>query len=118
MKLDQLKLNIDEIPFKKSLSFLPLINMLKEERKNSDGLDIQAESILNAIEGRTALFQSDFNIKNVEKYKKEIHVLMSYFFTSEQYKKEIGVAASPFDVYSDENVEIELVEQKNKISAI
>ena len=124
MKLDQLKLNIDEIPFKKSLSFLPLINMLKEEKKN--GFNLQAESILRVIEGNTSLLKADFNIKDVGKFEKEIHALMSYFFTPTQYKNDIGVASSPFDdhnfyftpnylkVYGDENIEIEMVEQNKQ----
>ncbi len=124
MKLDQLTLNIDEIPFKNSLSFLPLINALREEKKN--GFNLQAESILQVVEGNDSLLEADFNIKDVNKFKKEIHALMSYFFTPVQYKNDIGVASSPFDdqnfyftpnylkVYGDDNIKIEMVEQKTQ----
>lgn len=124
MKLDQLKLNIDQIPFRKSLSFLPLINKLKEERSLDGSIDLHAKIILDLIEMHPALAKTDFNIKDVDKYKDEIHVMMSYFFTPSQYNNDIGVVASPFDdqnfyftpnylrVYEDENIEVEMVEQK------
>ena len=126
MKLDQLKLNIDHIPFKKSLSFLPLINKLKSEQRNGAGNDSLAKIILDVVKRNPDLAKTDFNIEDVSKYEDEIHTIMSYFFTPSQYKKEIAVAASPFDdqnfyftpnylkIYNDQNIEIEHVEQKNQ----
>lgn len=126
MNLNQLKISIDTIPFKRSLSFLPLLNRLKAEKEKGGDLDLQAESILNMVGENPDIAKADFDIKDVEKYEKEIHAMMSYFFTPTQFKNEIGVAATPFDdqnfyftpnylrVYGDENIEIELVEQKHQ----
>ena len=125
MKLDQLKLNIDHIPFKKSLSFLTLINKLKSEQSGA-GNDPLANIILDVVNRNPDLAKTDFNIEDVSKYEDEIHTIMSYFFTPSQYKKDIAVAASPFDdhnfyftpnylkIYNDQNIEIEHVEQKNQ----
>lgn len=126
MKLNQLKLNIDNLPFKKSLSFLPLINRLKEEQSRDGNNNLHAKIILDLVDENPELAKSDFTIKNVGKYQNEIHTMMSYFFTPSQYKNDIGVVASPFDdqnfyftpnylkVYNDENVEVELVEQSKQ----
>ncbi|PKQ61866.1 hypothetical protein BZG02_14670 [Labilibaculum filiforme] len=128
MKLDQLKLNVDDIPFKKSLSFLPLINKLKQEQKEGVEIDLYSKIILDLVEKNPELAKTDFNIKDVEKYEKEIHTMMSYIFTPAQYKKDIGVVASPFDdknfyftpnyleIYNNENIEIEFVEQRKQDS--
>lgn len=128
MKLDQLKLNIDKIPFKKSLSFLPLITKLREKGKKDGHTDMYAKIILDLSELHPALANPNFKIKDVDKYKDEIHVMMSYFFTPSQYSNDIGVVASPFDdqnfyftpnylrVYEDENIEIEMVEQNSQNS--
>lgn len=126
MKLDRLKLNIDEIPFKKTLSFLPLIKKLKKDKENGGLLGLQAEATLKVVEENPDLGKKDFSISDVSKYEKEIHLLMSNFFTPGQYQNVIGVVASPFDdqnfyftpkyqaLYNNKNVEIELVEQKNQ----
>lgn len=126
MILDQLKLNIDHIPFKKSLSFLPLINKLKREQRNGVENDLHSKIILDLVAKIPELANPDFNIKDVGKYENEIHTMMSYFFTPAQYKKDIGVVASPFDdqnfyftpnylkIYNNENIEIEFVEQKHQ----
>ncbi|NOU59978.1 GAF domain-containing protein [Marinifilum caeruleilacunae] len=126
MKLDRLKLSIEEVPFKKSLSFVPLINKLKEHKTLNGSLDIQGEAILKLVEEKPELAKVDFNIKDIEKYKDEIHVLMSYFFTPVQYREEIGVVATPFDdqnfyftpkyleLYGNENLTVEMVEQKEQ----
>jgi len=124
--MDQLKLNIDHIPFKKSLSFLPLINKLKSEQRNGAENDLHLKIILDLVDKTPELANPDFNIKDVGKYENEIHTMMSYFFTPAQYQKDIGVVASPFDdqnfyftpnyleIYSNENIEIEFVEQKHQ----
>ena len=126
MKLDKLKLGITEIPFKRALSFLPLIRTLQEEAKCGDVSCVQKKMVLDLVEKTPELMSMDFPVENVEKYKEEIHQLMSYLFTPVQYEKEIGVVATPFDVdnfyytpkylelYSNENLEIEMPEQKGK----
>jgi len=126
MKLDQLILTNKEIPFKKSLSFLPLIKRIKAETDCSTRSCIHGKSILELVEKTPELARVDFPIEDTEKFKDEIHHLMSYLITPIQYKKEIGVASTPFDddnfyftpkyleLYNNENYEIELVEQKNQ----
>lgn len=126
MKLDRIKLNIEEIPFKKSLSFLPLINKIKEEQKFDNYSNIQADAILKMLKDKPELEKSDFDIKDVSNYKEEIHILMSYFYTPTQYRNSIGVVATPFDdenfyftpkheeLYGNENLKIELVGQDDQ----
>lgn len=126
MKLDRLKLNIEEVPFKKTLSFVPLINKLKEQKKINGSLDIQGEAILKLVEEKPELAKADFDVNDVEKFKDEIHVLMGYFFTPVQYREDIGVVATPFDdqnfyftpkyleLYGNENLIVEMVEQKDQ----
>ncbi|RKE02133.1 GAF domain-containing protein [Marinifilum flexuosum] len=126
MKLDRLKLSIEEVPFKKSLSFVPLINKLKEQKKINGSLDIQGESILKLVEEKPELASADFDVNDVNRFKDEIHILMGYFFTPVQYREEIGVAATPFDdqnfyftpkyleLYGNENLVVEMVEQKEQ----
>lgn len=126
MKLDRIKLNIEEIPFKKSLSFRPLINKIKEEQKANDYPNIQAEAILKMLKEKPELETSDFDIKEVSAYRESIHILMSYFYTPSQYRNSIGVVATPFDdenfyftpkykeLYGNENLKIELVGQSEQ----
>jgi GAF domain-containing protein len=126
MKLDRLKLSIEEIPFKKSLSFLPLINKLREEKNTSGTIDIQGEAILKLVNEKPELAKADFDVNDVEKYNEEIHLLMGYFFTPLQYRESIGVVATPFDdqnfyytpkyleLYGNENLTVELVEQREQ----
>jgi GAF domain-containing protein len=126
MKLDRLKLSIEEIPFKKSLSFLPLINKLREEKNISGTIDIQGEAILKLVDEKPELAKADFDVNDVEKYNEEIHLLMGYFFTPLQYRESIGVVATPFDdqnfyytpkyleLYGNENLTVELVEQREQ----
>ncbi|WP_421919801.1 GAF domain-containing protein [Marinifilum sp.] len=126
MKLDQLKLSIKEVPFKKSLSFAPLINKLRALKEQQGKINVQGESILKLVQDKPELASKDFDVDLVEKYKEEIHVLMGYFFTPFQYQEQIGFVASPFEdknfyytpkyqeLYENENLTIELVEQKDQ----
>ncbi|RUT79155.1 GAF domain-containing protein [Ancylomarina longa] len=128
MKLNQLKLNIEKIPFKKSLSFVPLINRLKGEREQGGIKGAQAANMLEIVEKCPALSNASFNVKDVKKYEEEIHLLMSNFFTPSQYETSMGVAATPFDdenfyftpaysaIIKDDTKELELVEQQNQIN--
>lgn len=128
MKLNQLKLNIKQIPFKKPLSFVPLINWLKQESEKEGISGLQATAILEVVKKTPALSSASFDIKDVKKYEKEIHLLMSNFFTPAQYANSMGVAATPFDdqnfyftpsyseIMKDESKQLELVEQENQIS--
>ncbi|WP_372754205.1 GAF domain-containing protein [Labilibaculum sp.] len=128
MRLNQLKLNIDTIPFEKSLSFVPLINRLKKEAKKEDFHGNQAKAMLEIVAKNPDLAKKSFAIEDVAKYEPEIHVLMSNFFTASQYEDSMGVVASPFDdqnfyftpkyreLLNDETKIFELVEQQNQSS--
>lgn len=128
MRLDQLKLSIDKIPFKRSLSFVPLINRLEQEAQKDDFRGSQAKGMLEMLAKNPDLAKDSFAIKDVAKYEQEIHILMSNFFTPSQYEESIGVVASPFDdqnfyytpkykaLLNDETKIFELVEQKNQSS--
>jgi GAF domain-containing protein len=128
MRLNQLKLSIDKIPFKRSLSFVPLIKRLKQEAKTDDFRGNQAKAMLEMLAKNPDLAKDSFAIKDVTKYEKEIHILMSNFFTPSQYEESMGVVASPFDdqnfyftpkykaLLKDETKIFELVEQKNQTS--
>jgi len=89
------KLSISEIPFKRSLSFSPLINEIKSAIENKKDHNLHAQLILSQIENDPVFFEKSPDIKELEKVANKIPFLMSYVFSPHEIENSMnGVSAA------------------------
>ncbi|MCU7550978.1 GAF domain-containing protein [Chitinophagaceae bacterium LB-8] len=86
-----------EVPFRVQLNFKKLIAWWEEQAKTTDSLySILAKEILKQIENTPDLRSSFESPECIEKFHKEIQLLLSPFFPSLTTTNEIKVAGMPF----------------------
>ncbi len=84
-------------PFHLQINFKKLINWWKEQATLPDAFESgRAKEVLRRIEKTPALYKSFDDINQVEKYQKEIQLLLSPFFPSLTTTNEIKAAGVPF----------------------
>ncbi len=85
------------LPFKATLSFVPLINYLKSKVENSVDEDVtNLNYVLAKINNAPELLQPIVDDSIVDKYKVEIELLMKLIFPSALDETVIGAAIAPF----------------------
>ena len=85
------------LPYRLRVNFKKLINWWEEQAGLPDSPEAaRAKEVLKAIEKTPELHQSFDNIEWIEKYQKEIRLLLSPFFPSLTTSNEIKAAGMPF----------------------
>jgi len=110
------KLNISEIPFKRSLSFLPLIKRLKKEVETQSIYASHAESILAQIKAYPIFLKESINPEELVNYKDQVRLLMSFIYSPLEMESSLSMIGSPFgdDDFFQSTLYQQLAEDKNK----
>jgi len=90
------KLSISEIPFKRSLSFLPLINKIKSAVENKKDHAIHAKLILSQIEDYPIFFKENPDLDEIRKVASQVPFLMSYIFSPHEIENSMSGVGGPF----------------------
>ena len=91
------KLSITEFPFKSNLSFLPLINRLRQEIQDESDYAAQANFILSQIEEYPVFYKESISSKELVKFDKQVRILMSFIFTPFELESTMSGAGAPLD---------------------
>lgn len=90
------KLSISEIPFKRSLSFLPLINEIKSAIKSNKDHAIHSQLILSQIEDYPVFLKETPDINELQLVANQIPFLMSYVFSPHEIENSMSGVGAPF----------------------
>ena len=91
------KLSITEFPFKSNLSFLPLINRLRQEIQDESDYAAQANFILSQIEEYPVFYKESISSKELVKFDKQVRILMSFIFTPFELESTMSGAGAPLE---------------------
>ena len=111
-----IKLNISEIPYKRSLSFLPLIKQLKIEIENGRMYSSHASFILSQIKDYPIFFAESIKPEELVKYEKQVQIIMSYIYSPIEIEKSMSEVGGPFEdeTFFHSKIRKELLNDKNK----
>ena len=88
----------DKMPFECALDLTPVINQWQEKAKNgSKGEKLHATEVLELLEQNPALKELIYDYETVDKYEKEIEIILSDLFPKNLQLNEIKAATFPFD---------------------
>jgi len=92
-----LKLSISEIPFKRSLSFLPLIKRLKNEVETKSIYASHAHHILSQIEAYPIFLKESIEPEELINFEEQIRLLMSFIYSPLELESSLSTVGRPLD---------------------
>ncbi|MCZ4695966.1 GAF domain-containing protein [Ancylomarina euxinus] len=112
-----IKLNISEIPYKRSLSFLPLIKQLKNEVEQGGMYSSHADYILSQIKNYPIFFSESIKPEELLKYEEQVQIVMSYIYSPIEIENSMSEVGGPFEdeTFFHSKIRKELLNNKNKV---
>lgn len=111
-----IKLNISEIPFKRSLSFLPLIKQLNKEVETGSIYASHASFVLSQIKAFPIFLKESIEPEELKNYEDQVRVLMSFIYSPLEMESSLSMVGSPFgdDHFFYSTPYQQLIQDKNK----
>jgi len=115
-----LKLSISEIPFKRSLSFLPLIKRLKMEVETESIYAAHARFVLSQIEAYPIFFKECIEPEELINFDDQVRGLISFIYSPLELESSLSTIGRPLDddIFFQSTLYKQLTQDENKSFAM
>jgi GAF domain-containing protein len=101
VKINDTSSEFDELPFKSTLSFRPLIEFWQNESGHKNKLKSAiAATVLDGLKGAPELFEPIEDLSIISRYKEVVDLLMTIVYAPSQWSSQISTSSVPYQFKS------------------